>query len=84
MPFRHEYPTDSGVLDKLQPYMNQSLERALDKVDIIEERVLIRCLGFELYRTRRATHSYRRRWRRWVSLIGFLALLATSILKMWL
>jgi hypothetical protein len=68
----------------LHAYMGQGLERALEELDLTEEYVALRVFGFELRRVRRATHSRRRRWSRWLSLFGVLAALAAGVIKVWL
>jgi hypothetical protein len=75
--------TERSVLEKLQPYMGQSVEQALEELDLTEEYVALRFLGFELRRMRRVTHSRRRRWSRWLSLLGVLATLAAGVIKVW-
>ena len=75
MPMHRGKQTDLSVLEKLQPYMSQKIERALEELDLTEECVVLRFWGFELHRVRRVTRSRRRRWGRWVSLFAILGTL---------
>jgi hypothetical protein len=80
----HGDKQELSVLEKLQPYMSQRLERALEELELTEEYVVFRLGGLEIHRVRRATRSRRWRWSRWVSLFGVLAALLAGIIKVWL
>ena len=83
MPTYGDKQPELSVLEKLQPYMSQSVERLLEEVDLIEERVVLQFWGFKLHKIRRVTRSRRRRWGRWVSLFAVLGTLIAGLIKIW-
>lgn len=83
MPTHRDKQTEKSVLEKLH-HMGQGVERALEELDLTEEYVALRFFGFELRRVRRVTHSRRRWWSRWLSLLGILGALTAGVIKVWL
>jgi hypothetical protein len=84
MPTYGNKQAESSVLEQLQPYTSQRVERLLEQLDLTEDCVTLQFCGFKFHRTRRVTHSRRRRWGRWVSLFAVLGSLMVGIIKFWL
>jgi hypothetical protein len=72
-----------SVLEMLQSYTSERIERALGELDLTEECIVLQLGCLEIHWVRRVTRS-RRRWSRWVSLFGVIVAFIAAILQVWL